>query len=257
MNSQLAKEYDEQSKSYDDYTSSVPLGDLEKQMFRSALGDCSGLTVLDLGGGSGLKARDALDAGAASVDVVDISAAMMQSGQAVEASLGRRDRIRWYEADVSKPLDSLPLRPKSSYDVVFAGWVFDHAHDLAEYDGMWRNCAAYLKPGGRFLGIRVGDPRAPAWDGRYGLYTKDFLDTPDAVHYRYVIKLDPPLEYEASTLNISMSGSYEVPEKYGITEFEIEPPENAPIVKGEPEFWKPFLEQHGMVVFKGKKKLED
>ncbi|KAK8051771.1 S-adenosyl-L-methionine-dependent methyltransferase [Apiospora rasikravindrae] len=255
MNSQVAKEYNEQSKSYDDYATSIPYGDLEAQLFRLALGDCSGLTVLDLGGGSGLKARDALDAGAASVDVVDISAAMMQSGQDMEASLGREGgRLRWHEADVSKPLDHLPLQP--SYDLVLACWVFDHAHDMAEYDGMWRNCAAYLRPGGRFLGVRMNDPRGPALDGRYGVCFKDFQETPDGVHYRYVLELDPPLEYEASSLNVSMAGSHEVPEKYGITGFETVPPEDAPLVKGDPMFWKQFLEHPVMVVFKGKKMLE-
>ncbi|KAK8010885.1 hypothetical protein PG990_009850 [Apiospora arundinis] len=252
MDTQLAKEYNDQAKTYDNYLTSVPYGQLETQLFRLGLGDCAGLTVLDLGGGSGVKARDALEAGAASVDVVDISASMMQSGKDTEKSLGR-DRIRWYEADVSKPLDHLPLR--SSYDLVLACWVFDHAHDLAEYEGMWRNCAAYLKPGGRFLGIRAGDPRAPGWDGRYGFYTKDYKETPEGLHYRYGMKMDPPLEYEASTLNISMSGSHEVPEKYGIVDFEIEPPENAPIVQADPEFWKVFLEQHLYVIFKGKKKM--
>ncbi|KAK8080326.1 methyltransferase-like protein [Apiospora hydei] len=260
MNSQVAKEYNEQSKSYDNYTTSTPYGDLEAQLFRLALGDdCSGLKVLDLGGGSGLKARAALDAGAARVDVVDISAAMMQSGQAAtEASLGREGvgRIRWHEADVSKPLGHLPLQEEGTYDLVIAAWVFDHARDRAEYDGMWRNCAAYLKPGGRFLGVRMGDPRAPTLDGRYGVYMKDFEDTPDGVRYRYVIQLDPPLEFEASTLNVSMSGSYEVPEKYGITDFETEPPENAPIIRDDPLFWRPFLEKQGMVVFKGKKRLK-
>ncbi|KAK8105556.1 uncharacterized protein PG998_003968 [Apiospora kogelbergensis] len=255
MDTQLAKEYNDQAKTYNDYSTTSPYGELESQLFRLGLGDCAGLSVLDIGGGSGLKARDALDAGAANVDVVDISASMMESGQDIEKSLGR-DRIRWYEADCSKPLGHLPLRGASSYDLVLACWVFDHAHDLAEYEGMWRNCAAYLKPGGRFLGIRVGDPRSPVWDGRYGIYAKDCEDTADAVHYRYGLNLDPPLEYEASTLHISMSGSYEVPEKYGITDFETESLDKAAIIQKDPGFWKPFLEDPGFVVFKGKKKLE-
>lgn len=49
----------------------VPWGILEHQLQESALGDCSGMTVLDLGGGQGLRARHAIDHGAIAVDVVD------------------------------------------------------------------------------------------------------------------------------------------------------------------------------------------
>lgn len=44
---------------------------LESQLQDIALGDCKGLTVLDVGGGQGLRARQAIDHGAAAVDVVD------------------------------------------------------------------------------------------------------------------------------------------------------------------------------------------
>lgn len=44
---------------------------LEHQLQDAALGDCKGLTVLDIGGGQGLRARQAIDYGAAAVDVVD------------------------------------------------------------------------------------------------------------------------------------------------------------------------------------------
>lgn len=44
---------------------------LEHQLQESALGDCTGLTVLDLGGGNGLRARHVVDHGSIAVDVVD------------------------------------------------------------------------------------------------------------------------------------------------------------------------------------------
>lgn len=49
----------------------APWGILEHQLQESVLGDCSGMTVLDLGGGQGLRARQAIDHGAIAVDVVD------------------------------------------------------------------------------------------------------------------------------------------------------------------------------------------
>lgn len=49
----------------------TPFATLEHQLHAAALGDCTGITVLDLGGGQGLRARQVVDQGAAAVDVVD------------------------------------------------------------------------------------------------------------------------------------------------------------------------------------------
>lgn len=249
------KEYDGNAGRYSDYATEFPFAKLETELFQAALGNCAGLTVLDLGGGSGLKAREAVDAGATVVDVVDISVEMMRAGQEVEKSLGREGRIiSWHTGNVAQPLTHLPLRP--SYDLVFVGWTFDHAHNVAEYEGMWRNAATYLKPGGRFIGIRVGDPRSATWDGRYGTLTSAFQETADALNYRYALLLDPPLEFEASSIDISMKGSTELPEKYGLTDFSSVPPEEMSVIKADPDFWKPFVDNPGFVVFQARKRLD-
>ena len=249
------KDYDSQGGRYSDYATQFPFAKIETELFRAALGDCAGLTVLDLGGGSGLKAREAVDAGAASVDVVDISVEMMRAGQEVETPLGREGRvISWHTGNIAQPLTHLPLRP--SYDLVLVGWTFDHAHDLTEYEGMWRNAAAYLKPGGRFIGIRVGDPRSEAWDGRYGTLTSAFEETADGLNYRYALLLNPPLEFEASSINLSMKGSTELPEKYGLTGFSSVAPEEMSVVKEDPNFWKPFVDNPGFVVFQATKRSD-
>ncbi|KAI1093217.1 methyltransferase-like protein [Rostrohypoxylon terebratum] len=255
MDSQLTKEYDSQGGRYSEYTAHAPFAKIETELFRSALGDCTGLTVLDLGGGSGLKAREAVDLGAAAVDVVDMSAQMMRAGQEVEKSLGREGAvIAWHKGDITKSLAHLPLRP--SYDLVLVGWTFDHAHDLAEYEAMWRNAAAYLKPGGRFVSVRVGDPRGASWDGRYGVVSSALKETADGVHYRYTLLLDPPLEFEASSINLSMAGNTELPERYGFTDFSSINPEDMSVVKADPNFWKPFVDNPGFVIFQAKKRSD-
>lgn len=63
-------QHDTQVDSYKQYEN-LPLAILEHQLHEAALGDCKGLTVLDLGGGQGLRARQIIDHGAAAVDVVD------------------------------------------------------------------------------------------------------------------------------------------------------------------------------------------
>ncbi|KFA80842.1 hypothetical protein S40288_08525 [Stachybotrys chartarum IBT 40288] len=250
MTSQLVQEYDSQGGQYSAYATEIPFAKLETELFRAALGDCTGLTVLDLGGGSGLKAREAIDAGAAAVDVVDISVEMMRAGQEFEDSLGRSD-VTWHTGDVAQDMTHLPLR--STYDVAVVGWTFDHAHNLDEYEGMWRNAATYLKPGGRLISVRVGDPHGGAWDGRYGALMSAFEETADVLNCRYTLLLDPPLEFEGSMIKLSMAGDTQLPEKYGFTDFLSLKPEDTATVKADPEFWKPFVDRPGFVIFQAKK----
>jgi hypothetical protein len=56
-------QYDEMAAEYKGYTE-LPMYRLEAELIRRALGDCTGLAVLDLGGGSGTHARQAIKAGA-------------------------------------------------------------------------------------------------------------------------------------------------------------------------------------------------
>jgi hypothetical protein len=57
----------------------VPFATLEHQLHDAALGDCAGITVLDLGGGQGLRARQVIDHGASAVDVVDCEITLTKS----------------------------------------------------------------------------------------------------------------------------------------------------------------------------------
>ena len=118
-------QYDSIAQSYASYDS-LPLAKLEYELVTKAIGDCTGLTVLDLGGGNGQYARKAIELGAELVDVVDISPAMLEVGIEIEQKLGREGKIRWFEADAAKAMHHLPLMP-DGYDVVMCNWLFDHA----------------------------------------------------------------------------------------------------------------------------------
>lgn len=250
----VKQDYNDQANSYGDYTL-TPNGTLETQLLDSALGDCTGLAILDLGGGTGIRARQALDHGASFVDVVDISSEMLHIGKDTEMPPNHRERIKWHEADCSKPLDHVQIQAQETYDVVMANWMFDHAANIAQLEGMWRNIASYLKPGGRFIGVRCGDPQAhAAAQGKYGIRFKDFEKIPDGLKFRYRVETVPPLEIEASSMETSYSGSTEMHDKFGLCEVEIEPYVNTAVVKKDPEFWGLFLENPHMVVVKAKKR---
>lgn len=86
----IASEYDTVASLYNDFKE-LPTFKIEWQLAARGLGDCTGLTVLDLGGGSGLHARQAVDRGATHVDIVDVSPAMLEEGKSTSARLGRPD----------------------------------------------------------------------------------------------------------------------------------------------------------------------
>ncbi|KAK6082554.1 methyltransferase [Seiridium cupressi] len=247
----VKEEYNTNALAYNKFDS-IPYGKLESQLFGAALGDATGSSILDLGGGTGLKARQALGAGATSVDVVDISSEMLTVGRDVEDKLGRK-QIRWFEADVSKPLDRLNL---GQYDIVTANWLLDHAENHEALEGMWRNIVGHLKPGGRFIGVRSGDPWAPCLaTNKYGVVYKDIEKIPGGVKLRYVAYVDPPLDIEATLMEDSYSGSTKMHERFGLEDIQTEPYENIPCLREDPEYWKLFLDHPSVMVVKARKKV--
>ena len=227
---------------------------LENELVQMALGDCTGLKILDLGGGSGLHARHALDAGAAWVDVVDVSQSMLDVGKSIEDKASR-NRIGWHLADISKPMaEQVPDIPKEGYDVVMAIWPFDHARTVQELEGMWQNVATYMKPGGRFAGVRVANPYAEsAKSGKYGSQFSHHEEIPDGVKYECAILATPRFAFEATSMKASYSGSSEIPEKYGITDLRVLHPEETRTVQNDPGFWETMVEDPHFVAFTAKK----
>ena len=251
--SQVKFDYDNVATNYNDYAS-TPCGALESQLIMAALGDCTGKTVLDLGGGTGQHAREAVDLGASTIDVVDISIGMLAIGRDVEKTLGRTDRIRYLEGDALKPLDDLPLRAES-YDVVMANWLFSHAGEVDTLEAMFRNIVHHLKPGGRFVGVRDNDPESPALPGgQYGSTYRWIKRMPGEWRYMCVLLCTPPIEFEASTLDVVNSGSTEMYEKSGLTDVKIVPQETAELIRKDPDFWKLYLERPILAVTTAVKK---
>lgn len=95
---------------------------------------------------------------------------MLNIGKGMKSPREHRGHIQWLEGDCSKLMEHLPLQGPGSYDIVMANWLFDHAASIPELEGMWRNIAFYLKPGGHFVGARCGDIQAPSvMGGKYGI----------------------------------------------------------------------------------------
>lgn len=249
------KDYDSSAGIYDDY-SLLPSGRLESQLIKLALGDCTGLSVLDLGGGTGLHAREAIDLGASRVDIVDVSAEMLKIGREMEKSVGREPGVttRFFEADISKSLSHLPLR-EGGYDVVMGNWIFSFADKMEILESMFRNIGTYLKPGGRFVGVRDADPWSPALASKkYGGSCKWVERIPGGVKYMCVLHCSPPIEFEGACLEVIYSGSTEIYERFGLDDIRTIPYEDTEIVQQDPEFWQLFVERPNLAVVQAKKK---
>ncbi|KAI1859839.1 hypothetical protein JX265_010288 [Neoarthrinium moseri] len=251
---QVKSEYDHQAQGYNDITH-LPCSILQTELLGAALGDCTGLHVLDFGGGSGIHSRQAVDAGAATVDIIDLSTEMLRVAEDTEKQLGRTGKIRTFEADVTKPIDHLLEKGlRDQYDIVMSNFCFDHATSQEQLETMWRNAVSRLKPGGRFVGARVGNMKSKACaDGKYGVTYKDFEDIPGGVRYRYRIHLNEPIEFEASSLDLSWKGNKEIIEKFGLTDVQEVDFMSAKTVRDDTAFWQTFLDDPSMAVVKATK----
>ncbi|KAK0751272.1 S-adenosyl-L-methionine-dependent methyltransferase [Schizothecium vesticola] len=250
------KQYNSVAQQYDS-VEDLPCSKIEAELIRTALGDCTGLAVLDLGGGTGLHARRAIDdANAAAVDVVDISCEMLRIGEAIEAKLGRRDRIRWLEADAARPLGEQigeSLRP-GGYEVVMANWVFDHATSMADLKAMWENIAANLKPGGRFLGVRVWSLQVDYMKpGKYGATFSNMEEIPGGWKYRVGFLTSPAFEFGCTSMTETLEMVDTIPRELGLVDWAVVPAEEAEVVKGDFEFWADFVEEPNLAVLVARK----
>ncbi|KAJ4297313.1 hypothetical protein N0V88_004231 [Collariella sp. IMI 366227] len=224
---QTKLEYDSFAPAYDSSHTKSPLRKLEYQLIRHALGpSLTGLTVLDLGGGSGVHARQALELGAASVDIIDISPGMLQVAANAEKALGRERAMRFFEGDAAKSLAHLPLRGEGP---------------------------------GRFVGIRTSNPESSsARSGKYGVVLKEHRRIPGGVKFVVVVDGDPPVEFEAGCPDVLRSKGLEAKglkpyKRFGLTEVEFMPFEAAAVVQRDPEFWKDYVEDPFAVVVRAVK----
>lgn len=235
-------QYNAIAKTYNDIET-LPQSALYQEDVKRCLGDCKGFKILDLGGGTGLHAFNALGLGAAQVDVVDTSSVMLEIGKDSRPS---ETRIRWMVGDISKPLSdqNLPLL-EEGYDVVMVNWTFDHASTLTELETMWSNTSKYTKKGGQLISIRMANPYArSAEGGKYGVSFSNIEPIAGGLKYIYTAHITPPLSCPATTMSECMDFEKAklMARRFGFAEFRKVVEEEGEIVKKEPEFWKLHLE---------------
>jgi malonyl-CoA O-methyltransferase len=116
-----------------------PLQALEMPVMRTAVGDVRGLSVLDLGCGTGRHCAWLVEAGA-SVTALDFSEGMLAEARGKPGMA----TVRFIAHDLRQPL---PLTA-ASFDRVISGLVLEHIADLKNF---FTQIHTVLKPGGRAI----------------------------------------------------------------------------------------------------------
>jgi ubiquinone/menaquinone biosynthesis C-methylase UbiE len=114
-----------------------PLQALEGPIVREAIGDPRGLSVLDLGCGTGRHSLWLAEAGA-NVTAVDFSEGMLAAARGKTGA----HRIQLITHDLHRPL---PLAP-ASFDLVVSGLVLEHLRELKLF---FSEARCVLRAGGR------------------------------------------------------------------------------------------------------------
>lgn len=220
----------------------LPQSALYQEDVKRALGECASKTILDLGGGTGLHARNALALGAKLVDVVDISSEMLEIGKAMDPN---ESRLRWFVGDISKPLAEQIPQLEEQYDITMVNWTFDHAETMAELETMWRNTADFTKKGGTLVSIRMANPYATsAREGKYGVSFSQIEPIAGGLKYIYTAHIDPPLSCPATTRSecMDLEKAMAMARRFGFAEWRVVDEKEGKVVKSDPEFWKLHLE---------------
>lgn len=120
---------------------------------------------------------------------------------------------------------------------------------------MWRNTSAQCKPGGKLVNVRATGPYDVEYarTGKYGISLSDVTTIPGGVRYQVHCHLDPPIDFEGTSLETSSSLSNEINHRYGFGDLEVFKFEETDIVKGNQAFWEDFVKAPYLAVLTARK----
>ena len=154
-------QFDELARLYEDLSKEPWRKHLEIPSVLDAVGDLTGLSVLDLGCGSGVYTRRLSAGGARRVVGIDESAGMIQYA-------ARREREE--QLGIEYIAGPLPAAERGAFDLVLGVYVLPYANTLPELRGLCEQAATALRDGGRFVTLPMHPDYEPDPDyyARYG-----------------------------------------------------------------------------------------
>jgi demethylmenaquinone methyltransferase/2-methoxy-6-polyprenyl-1,4-benzoquinol methylase len=126
-----------------------------------------GMSLVDVGGGTGDIAFRFLDRGGSTVRVIDINTEMLTHGRRRAIDQGRLDGLNWINGDAER----LPVGPSSvdAYTTAFC------IRNVTHIDRALEEAARALKPGGRFLCLEFSHVVLPVLEKIYDTYSFSVL----------------------------------------------------------------------------------
>jgi ubiquinone/menaquinone biosynthesis C-methylase UbiE len=218
---------------------------IEAYTLDALLPDPNGKAVLDIACGEGYYTRRVRRRGAERVVGVDLSAGMIELAQRQEAAapLGVDYRVG----------DGKRLAFGAEFDLVFAAFFLNYAHDRRELQEMCDSIARCLKPGGRFLTVNSSPMLDfdPARSYRqYGFEAKVAGPLVEGAPIIWQVFLDDGGVFEIENYFLDRQIHEDAFRAAGFSEINWRPPRLSP--EGEAQFgrdfWKPFLD-HPTVAF--------
>ncbi len=126
-----------------------------------------GMTLVDVGGGTGDIASRFLERGGGPVTVVDINKEMLARGRDRALDKGILDGITWINGDAEKlPLDDMSA---DAFTIAFC------IRNVTHIDKALSEARRVLKPGGRFICLEFSHVRAPLLAKLYDSYSFNVL----------------------------------------------------------------------------------
>lgn len=126
-----------------------------------------GMSLLDVGGGTGDIAFRFLDKGGKDVSVVDINHEMLSVGRDRAFDHGILDNIRWINGDA----EDLPI-PSNSVDAYTIAFCI---RNVTHIESALSEARRVLKPGGRFLCLEFSTVDLPVLEKIYDAYSFSVL----------------------------------------------------------------------------------
>lgn len=227
---------------------SLPCEIVAAQQLRRILGSINGTRILDLACGTGTYGRMALSMGATCIVGIDVASHMVMAGSQMAAADGISDRMTFHVADCSAPLDALQIDERS-FDLVMGNWLLSYAANRAELEGMWRNIAMHLKPGGRFVGL-VGAFDVDAMSsttGKYGMKTTVLGEIENGFTIHVEAATEPKIEFDAYALNRALHES--AAEKADMVKLDYIHTQKEDLPEGaDMKYWREMLDSSPIVV---------
>ncbi|WP_087924539.1 MULTISPECIES: class I SAM-dependent methyltransferase [Streptomyces] len=168
----MESQFDSTAAAYAQSMSALPFREhVEAHSLLTAIGPVAGLSVLDLGCGTGSYTRYFHTAGAGRVVGLDASLSMVESARGEEE--GERRGITYVHRDATRPLkDTDADGLTGAFDLVTSVYVLPYAMSEEELTAMCATARRSLSPaGGRFVAMTLNPDFAtdPEWYRHYGM----------------------------------------------------------------------------------------